>query len=150
MKVANERLDVRVFTMTPFKLEIITQEKIALSEMVESLTIETMDGQITILAKHIPYLSVLKPGEIIVKKDRLEEIFAGTGGIIEVTPEKTVILADSAVRSEEIDEGRAEEARKKAEKLMEEKLSDRESAFVSAELEKALTHIRVAKRRKHK
>ncbi len=135
--------------MTPFHLEIITQEKKALDKIVESVYVSTIDGDITVLANHTPYVSVLKPSEIIIKTADGEEVLAGTGGIIEVTPEKVTILADSAVREDEIDEGKAEEARERAEKLMGEKLSDRENAETAAALEKALLHISIAKRRRH-
>jgi len=131
-----------------FHLEIITQEKPLLKEEVESLYVTTIDGDITVLARHTPYVSVLKPSEIIIKRNGQEETFACTGGILEVTPEKTVILADSAIRSEEIDEAEALKAKEQAEKVMAENLEEREQAETLAALEKALLHIRIAKKRK--
>ena len=107
------------------------------------------NGDITVLARHTPYVGVLKPGEIIIKKDGKEEPFACTGGILEITPEKTVILADSAVRSEEIDEAEAQKAKEQAEKLMAGKLESRESAEVMASLERALLHLNIAQKRRH-
>lgn len=134
----------------PFTLEIISQEKKVLENpAVESVTMRTLAGEITVLAHHIPYVSVLKAGEIIVRGEGKEEIFALTGGVIEVDPDGVTILTDSAIRSDEIDELAAEEARERAEKLMAEELSDRESAEVEAALQKALLHIQVAKRRRH-
>jgi len=141
--------------MTPFHLEIITQEKKALDEMVESVYVTTIDGDITVLANHTPYVSVLKPSGIIIRTNGDEKVLAGTGGIIEVTPgsagspSKVTILADSAVREDEIDEQKEEEVRERAEKLMEEKLSDREGAEAAAMLEKALLHINISRKRRH-
>jgi F-type H+-transporting ATPase subunit epsilon len=135
--------------MTLFHLEIITQEKTLLKEEVESLYVSTIDGDITVLARHTPYVSVLKPGELVIKRNGKDEPFACTGGILEITPEKTVILADSAVRSDEIDEAEALKAKERAEKLMAGKLESRESGEVLASLERALLHLNIAKKRRH-
>ncbi len=135
--------------MTQFPLEIITQEKTLLKEEVESLYVSTIDGDITVLARHTPYVSVLKPGEIIIKRNGKDEPFACTGGILEIPPEKTVILADSAIRSDEIDEAEALKAKERAEKLMAGKLESRKSAEVMASLERALLHLNIAQKRRH-
>jgi F-type H+-transporting ATPase subunit epsilon len=132
-----------------FNLEIITQEKTLLKEEVESLYVSTIDGDITVLARHTPYVSILKPGELIIKKGGKDEPFACTGGILEITPEKTVILADSAVRSDDIDEAEAEKAKERAEKLMAGKLESRENAETLATLERALLHLNIAQKRRH-
>jgi len=135
--------------MSTFHLKIITQEEVLLEEEVESLYVTTIDGDITVLAHHTPYVSVLKPSELVIKKDGKEESFACTGGILEVTPEKVVILADSAVRTDKIDEAEALKAKERAEKVMEEKLEERENAEAMIALEKALLHLHVAQKRKH-
>ena len=132
-----------------FPLEIISQEKIVLKDSFESILLRTLDGDIAVLPHHIPYIGIVKPGEIIVKKDGHEQALASTGGILEVTPEKVVILADSAVRVEEIDEAKAEEAKQRAETLMHEHLNETEIAEVEASLEKALLHISIARKRRH-
>jgi len=135
--------------MSTFLLEIITQEKLLLKEEVESLYVTTADGDITILPHHVPYVGILKAAEIIIKWNGVEEPVACTGGILEITPEKVVVLADSAVRSDEIDEVETLKAKENAEKLMAEKLEGRENAEAEAALEKALLHLRVLKKRKH-
>jgi len=135
--------------MATFSLEIITQEKLLLKEEVESLYVTTADGDITILPHHVPYVSILKPAEIIITRNGVEEPIACTGGILEVTPNKVVVLADTAVRSEEIDEAETLKAKEGAEKLMAEKLEERENAEAEAALEKALLHLRILKKRKH-
>lgn len=130
-------------------MEIISQEKIVLKDSFESILLRTLDGDIAVLPHHIPYIGIVKPGEIIVKKDGREQVLASTGGILEVTPEKVVILVDSAIRVEEIDEAQAENAKQKAEKLMHEHLSNAEIADVKASLEKALLYSSIARKRRH-
>ncbi|MCX6739215.1 MAG: ATP synthase F1 subunit epsilon [Candidatus Parcubacteria bacterium] len=134
--------------MTTFRLKIITQEEVLLETEVESLYVTTTDGDITVLPHHTPYVSVLKPSEVIIKKDGKEESFACTGGILEVTPEKVVILADSAVRTDQIDEEESLKVKERAESVMAEKLENRENAEAMLALEKALLHLRVAQKRK--
>ena len=136
--------------MSTFRLKIITQEEILLEEEVESLYVTTIDGDITVLPHHTPYVSILKPSEIIIKRNGgVEESFACTGGILEVTHDKAVILADSAVRSDKIDEAEALKAKERAESVMAEKLENTENAEAMLSLEKALLHLRVAQKRKH-
>jgi len=135
--------------MSTFHLKIITQEEVLLEEEVESLYVTTIDGDITVLAHHTPYVSILKPSEVIIKKEGKEDSFACTGGILEVTPEKVVILADSAVRSDKIDEEEALKTKDRAESLMAEKLEERENAEAMLALEKALLHLRIVQKRKH-
>lgn len=136
--------------MKTFPLEIISQEKVVLKDdAVEAVSVTTIDGDISILADHMPYISVLAPSEIVIKKNGEEHLFAGTGGILEVTPERVSILVDSAIRSDEIDEAQAQAARERAEKLVAEAATDRESATAAAALEKALLHIRIARKRRH-
>ncbi|MCX6736248.1 MAG: ATP synthase F1 subunit epsilon [Candidatus Parcubacteria bacterium] len=134
--------------MKNFRLKIITQEEVLLETEVESLYVTTIDGDINVLPHHTPYVSVLKPSEVIIKKDGKEESFACTGGILEVTPEKVVILADSAVRTDQIDEEEALKVKERAESIMAEKLENRENAEAMLALEKALLHLRVAQKRK--
>ena len=136
--------------MTTFQLEIITQEKILLKEEVESLYVTTSDGDLTILPHHIPYVGILKPAEIVIKRNGEEQNFACTGGILEVTPHKVVILADSAIRSEEIDEAEALKAKENAEKVMAEKQEERDNAEAAAALEKAVLHLHIADKRKRR
>lgn len=133
------------------KFEITTPEKKVYSEDVEQITIPTLEGEITVLPGHIPLVAALKAGELRVIKNKEEIPMAVSGGFIEVTPDKVVVLADSAEHAEEIDEKRAEEAKAKATKLMTEKRFDAEEfAVLSAKIEKELARLHVAKKRKHR
>ena len=101
------------------KFEIVTQEKVVLKEMILQVTVPTEEGEITVLPNHTPLISNLEPGIIELKKeDKTIEIMSLSGGFIEVLRNKIVILADTAERAEEIDEKRAQEARKKAEESL--------------------------------
>ena len=130
--------------------EIVTPERTLLKEEIRQVTLPTLEGQITVLPDHIPLIAVLVPGEIVVKKEDGEEVsMAVSGGFVEVLVNKVVVLADTAERAEEIDEARAEEAKKRAEKLLEEKkLDKREFAALAAKIEKELARLKVARKRR--
>ncbi len=127
--------------------EIITPEREVLKTEISQLTVPTAEGQITILPHHIPLVATLLPGEIIAKQNGEEILMAISGGFLEVLKNKVVILADTAERAEEIDEKRAEEARKKAQELKDKRRFDRvEFATLQAKIEKELARLRVARR----
>ena len=136
--------------MKDLKLKIVTPEKILFEEKVLQVSIATTMGEITILPNHIPLVSQLAAGEIVVKTVKGEEnLMAISGGFVEVLPEQIVILADTAERAEEIDEERAEEARKKAEEILKTKTADTEAfAMFSAQIEKEMARLKVARKYK--
>lgn len=145
--------------MADIKLKIVTPEKVLYQDTVSQVSVSTITGQITILPHHLPLVSKLAPGEIIIKKiadpeqgrmdSHSEDLMAVSGGFIEVLPDQVIILADTAERAEEIDETRAEAARVRAQELLNTKIVDSEQfAFFSASLEKELARIRVARRYK--
>lgn len=137
--------------MKDIKLKIVTPEKILFEEKVSQVSVSTVLGEITILPNHIPLVSQLSPGEIVVKQGKKEEedLMVVSGGFVEVLPDQIVILADTAERAEDIDEERAEEARKKAEEVLKEKSADSESfARIAAQMEKQLARLKVARKYK--
>lgn len=132
------------------KLTIVTQEKELLNTEVDSLTAMTTTGEVTILPGHIPLMTKLADTEFIYRIKGEAHSLAVTGGFLNVEPNNNVIvLADSAIRSEEINEAKAEEARKKAaETMQQEKLSKTEMFIAEGQLRKALLELKVVKRRK--
>jgi len=133
-------------------LQIVTPENIAYSDNVAQVTIPTSAGEITVLPKHTPLVSLLKPGELIIQKKDGERIyFAVSGGFIEIRPEsKIVVLADTAERAEQIDKVRAEEARARAEamlKSIENTEDDEEYERFLALVQKEIVRVKVAERR---
>lgn len=133
------------------KLNIITPERIVFSDDIDQVTIPTQDGEITVLPHHIPLVGLLKAGELIIKKGSEVIPLAVSGGMLQVRGDGVTILADTAERVEEILEERADEARKAAEKLLEEKRFDAEEyASIAAKIDKELARIKVARKWKHK
>lgn len=101
------------------KFEIVTAERVVLKEMIKQVTVPTAEGEITILPNHMPLVSIISPGVIELKKENGDiEIASISGGFIEVLRNKVVLLADTAERAADIDEQKAEEARKTAESAM--------------------------------
>ena len=135
--------------MKKINFQIVTPEKITYRDDVDSITLPTQMGEITVLPNHTPLISSLKSGEAIIKKDGEEFSIAISGGFLQVQPKnKVVVLADAAERAEEISEEGAEQARIRAEEILKEKRLDKaEMATAAAALEKSLIRLKVARRR---
>ncbi len=129
------------------KLEIVTPEGTVYSEDVEMVTLPGVAGQMGILPGHVPLISQMVPGEMIVRKDGRETFVATGEGLIEVTANRVAILTDLAIPADRIDEAKAEEARRRAEARLREKLSDEEIAQVNASLTRSLVQLRIKRRR---
>ncbi|MFH1232896.1 MAG: ATP synthase F1 subunit epsilon [Patescibacteria group bacterium] len=98
--------------------EIVTPERVVLKEEILQITLPTKAGEITVLPNHIPLVSSLMPGVIYIKKKNGEsEIMSISGGFLEVSKNKVVILADTAERAEELDMIKVEEAHRRAEEI---------------------------------
>ena len=100
------------------KLEIVTPESKIYSEDVEMVTLPGSEGEAGIYPNHVPLMTQLQAGEIIVKREGNEEIVAVGEGFAEVTGDHVAILTDNAANSNDIDEAAAEEARTKAEQRL--------------------------------
>ena len=130
------------------KLEIVTPAGTVYSEDVEMVTLPGVAGQMGIYAQHVPLITQMMPGEMIVRKDG-RELFIATGeGLIEITARRVAILTDLAVPADRIDEAKAEEARQRAEARLRETLSSEEVASVNASLARSLAQLRVKRRRR--
>ncbi len=131
-------------------LQIITPEKIAFDSDIDSVTLPTSSGQITILPHHVSLVTKVIPGELMYKKNNKEEILACGFGFAEISSDNVKILVDLAAYETEIEEKAIEEARKKAEEMVAQKhlLSDEEFATAAANLQKALVQLKI-KRRRH-
>lgn len=127
-------------------LEIITPEKILYKDEIDELLAPSENGQITILPNHVGLLTRIVPGEIIITKDEKVETIAITGGILEVSKNVINILADYAIRANDIEIAKAQEAQKRAEKLMSEKASEKDFKIAEAELLKALLQLKIAEK----
>ena len=103
----------------PVQFEIVTQERLVYSEKVDMVVVDGLDGRLGILPNHSQLLTGLKVSELLVRRGKIEEVFAVSGGVLDVRPDRILVLADTAEHSDEIDLKRADEARKRAEKFLE-------------------------------
>jgi F-type H+-transporting ATPase subunit epsilon len=130
------------------RLEIVTPEAKTYSEDVEMVTLPGIEGEMGIYPQHVPLMTQIVSGEVIVRKDGAELFLAIGEGFAEITGDHVSILSDMAVMAEDIDEAKAEEARKRAEARLAEKLDDEEAAMVAAALAHSLAQLRVKQRKR--
>ena len=97
-----------------FRMEVITPERVVFRKDIDMVIVPGSEGELAVMARHIPFMTGLKPGVVRIKADQSWEKMAVGGGILQVTEEKTSILADTAELAEEIDVERARKDRKKA------------------------------------
>ena len=135
--------------MGKLQFEIVTAEHVVLSDEVDLLVVPGIEGEMTILPSHAPLMTMLRPGELIVRKDGEDSSIFVSGGFFELMNDKVTILADSAERVEEIDMARAEEAKKRAEERVELRAqSDIDAARAEAALRRSLMRLKVVGKRK--
>ncbi len=104
------------------KFKVATLERVTYQDEIDQLTVPTEAGEITVIARHAPLISILKPGELRIKKDGQTIVLAISTGFLEIRKNSEVyVLADSAERAEEIDVEASKQARARAEELLKEK-----------------------------
>lgn len=132
-------------------LKIVTPIRIAFEESgIDSVTAPTPNGEITILPNHIPLISKLETGELIVRKGLNENSMVVTDGFLKLDKQGAIlILSDYAIRSDEIETAKVEAAKNKAEAAMKDKTSSRDFAIAEAELRRTLLELKIANKRSH-
>ena len=130
------------------KLEIVTPDAVVYSEDVNMVTLPAMEGQIGVYPLHVPLMTQIVPGEIIVIKEGRESFLAVGEGVVEITANRVAIVTDMAIAADHIDEAKVEEARQRAAARLKDKLSDEEVATINASLARSLAQLKV-KRRRH-
>ena len=128
------------------KLEIVTPEAKIYSEDVDMVTLPGIEGEMGIYPMHIPLMTQIAHGEIIARKGGVDHYLATGEGFVQITGDRVAILTDMAIKADDIDEMKAEEARKKAEARLAEKLTDEETATVQAALLHSMTQLNVKRR----
>ena len=132
----------------PLLLEIVTPEKLAYQDEVDSVQLPGSEGELGVLPHHAPLISTLGAGELRLRKGGQEESFAIVGGFLQVLPDKVVVMAETADMASEIDLEKAQEARRQAEAALESGYHEgADLATARAALQQALIRIRVAERR---
>ena len=132
--------------MATFRLEIVTAERVVFSEEVNAVVAWGVEGQLGILPHHAPLMTMLQPGELLIRRDNEEQYLAISGGFLEVRPDKVIILADACERAEEIDVARADAARHRAEGTLRTKPPAADTAGAEAALRRSLARLKVAER----
>ncbi|MFH1382269.1 MAG: F0F1 ATP synthase subunit epsilon [Chloroflexota bacterium] len=132
--------------MSPVRLDIVTAERVVFSDDVDAVVAPGIEGQLGVLPHHTPLMTILQIGELRVKKGTEEFSMAIAGGFLEVRPDRVIILADAAERSEEIDLARAEAAKRRAEERLSHRVTAAEVDEAEAALRRALVRLKVAER----
>ena len=136
--------------MATLRLEIVTAERTVFADDVSEVVAWGIEGQLGILPHHAPLMTMLQPGDLLIKKDDEEHYLAISGGFLEVRPDKVIILADACERAEEIDVERAEAARHRAEEILKTRPPEIDTAAAEAALRRSLARIKVAERRRRR
>ncbi len=136
--------------METFRFEIVTAEESVYSGDVQEVIVVGTEGQMTILPKHAPLMTMLVPGEIYIKDKDSEMYLAETGGFLEVRSDRVILLADACERVEDIDEDRAEAAKKRAEETLKGSPAHADALIAEAALRRSMTRLKVVEKRRYK
>jgi F-type H+-transporting ATPase subunit epsilon len=128
----------------PLHVEVVTADRALYDGEADLVSAPGLEGRLGILPHHAALLTVLNPGELIIRLGDAEEAIFVSGGFLEVSDNRVTILADAAEHAEEIDQARAEEARRRAQERLAQAQSNRERAELEAALRRAMTRLRVA------
>jgi len=132
-------------------LKIVTPEKVTFEGEIDEVIVPTVTGEIAILPHHVDLLSQVSEGEITIKIKGKEQHVAVTSGFLQISNDTVTLLADYAVRSEEINTQKALEAQKRAEETLKKKaetLNERDLALAQSEMRRAILELKVAHRRR--
>lgn len=130
------------------KLEIVTPEGVTTSEMVDYVTLPGVEGEMGVYPMHVPLMTQIVAGEIVVRKGTEEFLLAVGDGFVEITADRVAVLTDMAIKAHDIDEAKAEEARRRAEARLKEKLTQEELASTQAALARSSALLQVKKHSK--
>jgi F-type H+-transporting ATPase subunit epsilon len=131
------------------RVEVVTGEReVLVEENVDMVVAPGIEGQLGILPQHAPLVTIMVPGELRIVKGGNEEALAIGGGFIQVGPDRVMVLADTAERSEEIDIARAEDARRRAEADLANPRPQMDGAAMQAAMRRSTVRLRVAQRRR--
>lgn len=129
------------------RLEIVTPEAKTYSDDVEMVTLPGVEGEMGIFPMHVPLMTQIVAGAVSARKDGKDHYFAVGDGFVEITAGRVAVLTDMAVDEDNIDEAKAEEARKQAEARLKQHLNDEELATVNAALARSTAQLKVKRRR---
>ena len=133
------------------KLKVVTPDKVITDEIVDSISLPTTSGVITVLNKHIPLVSTIKAGEMVIRKAGAGVGYSVYKGLVNVRPHlkgitEVVVLLERGEMVEELDVDRAEEALKRAEAMRDEKVDDEDFSLFEGLVEKELNRVKIARK----
>ncbi|MEO8972428.1 MAG: F0F1 ATP synthase subunit epsilon [Ktedonobacteraceae bacterium] len=131
-------------TRNTLHVEVVTAERELYNGEANLVSAPGTEGRLGILPRHVALLTTLAPGELRIELNGAAEPLFVSGGFLEVSNDSVTVLADTAEHAEEIDEARAEEARRRAEERLQDVQSETERVELQAALERAISRIRVA------
>lgn len=130
------------------KVDVVSAEKEIFSGQAELIVVTGSQGEIGIAPGHTALLTSIKPGEvrITLQGGKKEEVFYVSGGMLEVQPHHVTVLADEAVAADALDEDKAEKARERARRAMNDKEGKMEYSMAAAELARATAQIQAIRK----
>jgi len=136
--------------MAGIKLDVVTAERSVFSGEVDMVVAPGVQGQLGVLPHHAPLMTILQPGELLIKEGNEEHVLVIGGGFLEVRPDRVIVLADAAERAEEIDVQRAEEAKRRAQERLKSHPKDLDETRAEAALRRAMIRLTVAEKMKRR
>lgn len=131
----------------PIQVEIITQEQKVFEEPEATMVIiPGSEGEMGILPHHAPVLTTLGFGELVIRKGNAEERFAVYGGVVDIRPDKVVVLADLAESAFDLQDEAIEAARERATKMIEEGLPPEQNREAALALRRAELQLRIKRK----
>ncbi len=128
--------------MATLKLEIVTPEGVTASEEVDMVTLPGVEGEMGIYPQHVPLVTELVPGEITVRRGGHDYYLAVGPGFVEITGERVAVLTDMALKADDLDEAKAEEARQAAEARLKERLGEADALAMNAAVVRSIESLR--------
>jgi len=132
-----------------FQLQILSPLGEVFNDSVEEVSLPTENGEISLLTHHTPLFSKLSEGTLTIKKAGKQTVIAIVGGFLEIGDELVTVLSDYAIKAENIQIAKAEEAKKRAEEFIANKQSTADLIMAEKELQKSLLELKVAGKAKH-
>jgi len=133
--------------MSTLHVDVVSAEESIFEGEAEFVVLPGESGELGIFPQHTPLITRIRPGAVRIKPvGKSEELVFVAGGILEVQPHRVTVLADTAIRGRDLDEAKAEEARKKAEEALANRSADIDYAKAQAELAEAMAQIQAIRK----
>lgn len=134
--------------MATLQLQIVTPEGRVYMDEVDQVVIPAVQGEVGILPGHIPLVTMIKPGELQAIKSGASLSLAIGEGFVEISSHHVIVLTDIALKTEEIDEGKVEEALERARKALAEKQGNMDVAALESTIQKSAALLSLKRKNK--